>query len=246
MKIRVAACQQNLQERLSEKTIAELHSFQSDFVCLPEHYPLAAEIRNLQQAADRFSERKQYLSDVSHTLQTIVVGGTLTEPTADGYYNTCYVFDRGQEVGSYRKVNPTSREQSAGTLRGSEFKIFELAGLRVGVLICADVLFQESFEQLAALHCQLTFVPTASPHRPGESTEEKYQRDRSIFLEGARKMGCPIIKTCGVGTTFGHPIQGRSLITTTDDILIRAEPHQEQSSLVLKAELDFYGKVNEV
>jgi omega-amidase len=238
MKVRVAACQQNLQERLSEITIAELQSFQPDFVCLPEHYPLAAEIRNLQEAADRFSERKQYLSDISQTLQSIVVGGTLTEPTANGYYNTCYVFDRGREVGSYRKVNPTSREQSAGTLRGSEFKIFELAGLRVGVLICADVLFQESFEQLAALHCQLTFVPTASPHRPGESMEEKYQRDRSIFLEGARKMGCPIIKTCGVGTTFGHPIQGRSLITTTDDILIRAEPHQEQSSLILKAELD--------
>jgi omega-amidase len=238
MKIRVAACQQNLQEPLSETTIAELQSFNPEFICLPEHYPLPAEIKNLQQAADRFAERKQYLSDVARTLQTIVVGGTLTEPTADGYYNTCYVFDRGQEVGSYRKVNPTSREQSAGTLRGSEFKIFELAGLRVGVLICADVLFLESFEQLAALHCQLTFVPTASPYRPGESTEEKYQRDRSIFLEGARKMGCPIVKTCGVGTTFGHPIQGRSLITTTDDILIRAEPHQEQSSLILKADLN--------
>jgi len=237
MKIRVAACQQNLQEPLSETAVAELKSFQPNFVCLPEHYPLAAEIRNLQQAADRFAERKQYLSDVSRTLQTIVVGGTLTEPTSDGYYNTCYVFDRGQEVGSYRKVNPTSREESAGTLRGSEFKIFELAGLRVGVLICADVLFKESFERLAALHCQLTFVPTASPFRPGESMHEKYQRDRSIFLEGARKMGCPIIKTCGVGTTFGHPIQGRSLIATTNDILIRAEPHQEQSSLILKAEL---------
>ena len=238
MKVRVAACQQNLQEPLSDPTITELRSFKPDFVCLPEHYPLAAEIKNLQQAADRFADRKQYLSDVSRTLQTIVVGGTLTEPTTDGYYNTCYVFDRGQEVGSYRKVNPTSREQSAGTLRGSEFKIFELAGLRVGVLICADVLFLESFEQLAALDCQLTFVPTASPYRPGESTAEKYERDRSIFLEGARKMGCPIVKTCGVGTTFGHPIQGRSLITTTDDILIRAEPQQEQSSLVLKAELD--------
>lgn len=238
MKVRVVACQQNLQEPLSETTIADLQFFHPDFICLPEHYPLATEIKNLQLAADRFAERKQYLSDLSRLLQTIVVGGTLTEPTFDGYYNTCYVFDRGEEVGSYRKVNPTSREQSAGTLRGSEFKIFELAGLRVGVLICADVLFQESFEQLAALHCQLTFVPTASPYRPGESTEEKYQRDRTIFLEGARKMGCPIIKTCGVGTTFGHPIQGRSLIATTDDILIRAEPHQEQSSLILKAELD--------
>lgn len=241
MTVRVVACQQNLQEPLSEATISELQSFRPEFVCLPEHYPLAAEIKNLQQAAQRFTERKQYLSDISRILNTTIVGGTLTEPTSDGYYNTCYVFDRGHEVGSYRKVNPTSREQSAGTLPGNEFKILELSGLRIGVLICADVLFQESFEQLAALHCQITFIPTASPYRPGETTAEKFERDRSIFLEGARKLRCPIIKTCGVGTTFGHPIQGRSLITTTDDILVRAEPHQEHSSLILKAELDLPG-----
>jgi len=237
-KVRVAACQQSLQEPISEKMLAELQTWKPDFVCLPEHYPLAAEIKNLEQAADRFPERKQHLKDLSRTLDTVVVGGTLTEPTEAGYYNTCYVFDRGDEAGFYRKVNPTSREQSAGTLRGSEFKIFELLGLRIGVLICADVLFTESFEQLAALRCQITFVPTASPYKPGESTAEKYERDHSIFLEGARKLNCPVIKTCGVGTTFGHRIQGRSLITTPEKILIRAEPHQEHSSLILTAELD--------
>ena len=61
-----------------------------------QHYPLALEIQNLEQAADRFSERKGYLSEISQTLDTVLIGGTLTEKTSDGYYNTCYVFDRGQ------------------------------------------------------------------------------------------------------------------------------------------------------
>jgi hypothetical protein len=91
---------------------------------------------------------------------------------------------------------------------------------------------------MASLGCQITFAPTASPFRAGESLQEKYERDRTIFLEGARRMGCPIIKTCGAGTTFGHPIQGRSLIATPEKIIARAEPHQETSSLLLTAVLD--------
>ena len=237
MKIRVAACQQKLDDPLSGKTISELQQFQPDFICLPEHYPLAFEIQNLEQAANQFPERKNYLREISQKLDTVLVGGTLTEKTSDGFYNTCYVFNRGQEAGFYRKVNPTSREQSAGVRPGNEFKIFEINNLRVGVLICADVLFPASFSKLAALGCQIIFVPTASPYRQGESVEEKFERDRLIFLEGAKAAGAPLIKTCGVGTTFGHRIQGRSLIVTPEKIVARADPHQEDSSLTLKAEL---------
>lgn len=237
LKIRVAACQQSLQEELTPDTLQQLGSFSPDFVSLPEHYPLPEDVQNIQQAAALFQQRKQYLRSLSEGLSTVLIGGTLTELTPEGYYNTCYVFDRGNEAGFYRKVYPTIREQEAGVLKGSEFKMFELRGIRVGVLICADVLFEESFQGLSALRCQITFVPTASPFRPGESFEEKFERDRSIFVEGARKMQCAVVKTCGVGTTFGHPIQGRSLIATPDGVLTRAEPHQEKESLILFAEL---------
>ncbi|HSE42545.1 MAG TPA: carbon-nitrogen hydrolase family protein [Acidobacteriota bacterium] len=238
MKIRVAACQQTLNDPLSASMISQLQEFKPDYICLPEHYPLSTEIQNLEQAAERFAERKNYLTELSKILDTVVIGGTLTEKTGDGYYNTCYVFDRGKDVGFYRKVNPTSREQSAGVRPGDEFKTFEFNGLRVGVLICADVLFPESFRRLAALGSQIVFIPTASPYRPGESIEEKYERDRIIFHEGSKAIGAPLIKTCGVGTTFGHPIQGRSLIVTPEKIITRAEPDQEHSPLILTAELD--------
>lgn len=236
MKIRVAACQQPLHEPLSDALLEQLHGL--DFICLPEHYPLASEIRNLEEAASRFQQRKEYLSGLSAKLRAVVVGGTLTERTAGGYYNTCYLFEVGREIGSYRKVNPTPREMSAGVLRGDEFKAFEVRGLRVGVLICADVLNERSFDILRGLDCSITFVPTASPYRSTDTVEDKLERDRSIFLEGAKKMKCPIVKTCGVGTTFGHRLQGRSLIATPERILARAEPQQEDAPLLLTAELD--------
>jgi len=245
--IKVAACQQPLHEELTESTLQQLNSYSPDFVCLPEHYPLPKDVENIEQAGALFEKRRRYLQSVSSRLSTVLIGGTLTELTREGYYNTCYVFEDGKEAGFYRKVYPTAREQEAGILRGNEFKMFELRGIRVGVLICADVLFQESFEELSALGCEITFVPTASPLRKGESVKEKYERDRSIFVEGARKLGCPVVKTCGVGTTFGHPIQGRSLIATPEGIVLRAEPQQEQDALILFAELEvqFSTKANE-
>ena len=237
LKIKVAVCQQPLHEPLPTETLNELRSFAPDFISLPEHYPLPKEVQDIHQAASLFSKRKQYLQSLSVELSTVLVGGTLTELTYEGFYNTCYVFDCGQEVGFYRKVYPTQREREAGVLRGSEFKMFEIRGTRVGVLICADVLFEESFHELSALRCEIAFVPTASPYRADESVEEKFGRDQSIFVEGSRKLDCPVIKTCGVGTTFGHPIQGRSLIATPKGILTRAEPHQESHPLILFASL---------
>jgi predicted amidohydrolase len=234
----VAACQQPLDQPLSLHTKKRILRSRTDFVCLPEHYPLASEIRSLDEAASMFAQRHAYLADLSAELHAVVVGGTLTEKTSMGFYNTCYVFEEGSEIGSYRKVHPTAREVSAGVLRGEEFKVFHVRGLTVGVLICADVLDLRSFEELASLGCRLAFVPTASPFRPGEPVADKFERDQSIFLEGARRLGCPVVKTCGVGATFGHPLQGRSLIATPERILRRAEPEQEQSPLLLVAELE--------
>jgi len=237
MRIRAIACQQPLHEPLSEETLQRINDYTPDFVCLPEHYPLSKQIQNLEQAAVMYLERKNYLSGLSSRMKGVLIGGTLTEKTPAGYYNTCYVFDEGRELGFYRKVHPTSGEQARGVLQGTEFKVFDVREVRAGVLICADVLNERSFEELGSLGCQITFIPTASPFRPGETVEEKFERDRSIFLESARKMQCPIVKTCGVGTTFGLPIQGRSLIASPEAIVARAEPSQEHEPLLLFAEL---------
>jgi predicted amidohydrolase len=238
MKIRVAACQQPLHEEISVETLERIHQLELDYLCLPEHYPLAKEITNLQEAAALYPQRKNYLLELSSRVRAVLIGGTLTENTAGGYYNTCYVFDAGKEIGAYRKVHPTQREQAAGVLQGSEFKVFEIRNLKVGVLICADVLNARSFAEMASLRCQITFVPTASPFRPNEKIEEKFERDQSIFVEGARQMGCPIIKTCGVGTTFGHPIQGRSLIATPEGIVARVSPDQENVGTLIHSDLE--------
>lgn len=242
MKIRVAACQHPVHEELSGETIESILKQKPDFVCLPEHYPLPETVQTVTEAAALFSKRKSYLSGLSSRLNTVLVGGTLTEETPDGYYNTCFLFERGKEVGYYRKVHPTSSEEKAGIRRGQEFKMFEVRNLKVGVLICADVLNEQSFQEMSSRQSQIVFVPTASPFRAGESVDEKYRRDETIFQAGARIMGCPVVKTCGVGTVFGHLLQGRSLITTPQRIVARAGPQEENRQLLLVADLEIQNR----
>ncbi len=238
MMIRVAVCQQRLHENLGDDVLRRIMGAQPHFLCLPEHYPLPKHVKNIKQAADLFDERKQYLCEISKKTQTVLIGGTLTEPVDGGFHNTCYVFSNGVEAGFYRKVYPTEREIEAGVIPGKDFCVFDLQGVRAGVLICADVLFERSYTEMASRKCAMTFVPTASPFRSGETVEQKFERDHSIFVEGAKKLRGPMIKTCGVGSTFGHPIQGRSLIATPAGILTRAEPHQENDPLLLIADLE--------
>lgn len=239
MRVKVAACQRFLDQPVDPNTCNFLVGQGAQFVCLPEHYPLPERVRDVREAAGLFDERYRYLEGLSRELRMVVVGGTLTEKSEAGFYNTCYVFDSGEELGYYRKVHPTEKEMSAGVMPGEGIKVVEARGVPIGVLICADVLDPGSFDVLAGLGCRIAFVPTASPYREGEPAEEKYERDRSIFLEGARTMGCPVVKSCGVGTILGkHRLQGRSLIATPDRIVARSEPHQEESELLLIAELE--------
>src|SRR5262245_41263029 len=79
MKIRVIACQQPLHEEISPDTMNRIRDLDPDFLCLPEHYPLAKTIQNLREAAALYPRRKKYLSDLSSQLRAVLVGGTLTE-----------------------------------------------------------------------------------------------------------------------------------------------------------------------
>ena len=65
MRIRAVACQQPLHEPISEQTLLRIGEYAADFVCLPEHYPLAKQIHNLEQAASMYTKRKNYLANVS-------------------------------------------------------------------------------------------------------------------------------------------------------------------------------------
>ncbi len=210
-----------------------------DFICLPEYCFIPLQAASQLEAAKDLKKNLDLLAALSVRLDSVLIGGSLIEEEAGKFYNTCYVFDRGWPVGKYRKVNLYRREAGKGVSTGSRYEVFEIGGIRVGVLICADVLFPESYQKLAEMKPDVIFVPTTSPYRADDTLEAKERRDSDYFLAGAKTTSAYVAKCCAAGVLLGGRLQGRSLIAAPWGILKRVPFEDEDKELVLTAELDF-------
>jgi len=82
---------------------------------------------------------RKFLSTLARVCKIAVVGGSIDYDDDGTRRNSCYVFDAdGNEVGVYHKRMLFGSEQGARA-PGESPGIFELAGVRVAVLICADL-----------------------------------------------------------------------------------------------------------
>jgi predicted amidohydrolase len=152
-----------------------------------------------------------------------VAGGTLVEPSADGtgWHNTAVMFEDGREIGRYRKIRLMPGEIANGARPGSDPAAFVVRGVRVAPVICADVLDPATFDRIAALDADLIVAPVASPFLAADTADAKERRDREIFLAGATRARAAIVKVCGVGSIFGRPLQGRSLVVSPEGVHFR-------------------------
>lgn len=238
MMITVTALQLPLGRGVTLEDKLHLIRRRPDFVCLPEYSFIQPTDTGYADGGALLNERLETLANLSRELGCVVIGGTLPHPVNGGYANTCTVFDRGKMVGSYQKVNPYGREEQRGIVPGTEYRVFDAGGIRMGVLICADVLTKDSFTAMGEMGAEVVFVPTISPFREADTVFEKDRRDASIFVAGAQKARAYVVKSCGVGTIFGNPLQGRSGIFAPWGIMSRVTPDSESKKLTLTKLLD--------
>lgn len=105
----------------------------------------------------------------------VVVGG-FAELGEDGHvYNSAAVVDGSGLVAVYRKVHLWDAEKLVFTPGADPAPVVEIAGLRIGVLICYDLEFPELTRGLALRGADLLAVPTnwpEVPRPPGERAPE--------------------------------------------------------------------------
>jgi len=238
MIIRVAALQYPLGQEIALEDKLFLIRRRPDFVCLPEYYFVRTDCGGVEEAAHGARGGIETIEKLSVDLATTVIGGSMIIQSKRGYANTTMVFSRGRLIGSYRKINLSRNEPRRGIVPGKKVMVFEVGGVRVGVLICADVLDPKLFKKLKKQQVDVIFVPTASPHRPNDTLFEKQLRDSTIFVRGAQLANAYVIKTGGVGTLFGSRLQGRSAVFAPWGILAKTAVDDENRKRILIAVLD--------
>lgn len=238
MLINVVLCQLKIGGGISLAEKIHIFKRKPDFVCLPEYFLLPTESVDYLLYASRYDGNTKYLSRLSNELDTTLIAGTVIEKNGSSFYNTSYVYRRGEKLAAYRKRYPTDKEQEHGIVPGNKFIVFETDGLKVGVLICADVLRKEAFIKMGRLGADIIFIPTISPLLKDDSPFKKQVRDEMIFVAGARLANAFVVKTCGLGDIFGNPLNGRSLVAAPWGIIWQVSPENEQRPRIQSQILD--------
>lgn len=124
-----------------------------DTVVLPEMWNTGYALAELEQTADHNAEpTASFLSQLAEKYHINIIGGSIGNNRSGHFYNTSLVFNReGELVYDYDKIHlvPMLNEHDYLTGGTKKARVFELDGIKMGLIICYDLRFPELARQLA-------------------------------------------------------------------------------------------------
>lgn len=151
-----------------EKGIRDAARQGADLVIAPElaltGYGAGNAITRLAEPANGPSLKRLY-SIVAQTGTALVTG--FAEADNESVWNSAIFIDGKNKSVVYRKSHLYGDYERALCKAADPSTVtFQLAGMKVGMLICFDVEFPENVRRLALAGCDLVVVPTALPESP--------------------------------------------------------------------------------
>ncbi len=98
------------------------------------------------------------LRELSATQQTAIITG-VAEKGSSRPYNSAVLFDQGHYRGSYRKIHLFADEKRWFAAGQDPPPLFEVQGVKIGLMICFDWLFPEICRRLALQGAQMIAHP---------------------------------------------------------------------------------------
>lgn len=130
---------------------------------LPEMWSAGYDYKRLSSHAEETPRVLETIRKRSAELNLVIVG-SLPELSGNRVYNTAYVVDRGELVGSYRKLHmfSTMGEDRFLSPGDSSLVVATSAG-KLGVAICYDLRFPELFRKMALEGAEIICLPAEWP-----------------------------------------------------------------------------------
>lgn len=138
-----------------------------DVIVLPETWNTGFIPGNFEELADVEGEGTiPLLGGLAKQHGVNIVGGSVVNKLGGRIYNTSYSFNRqGELIAVYNKIHLFSPAREHEYFEhGNELCVFELDGVKAGVIICYDLRFPELARSLALQGIQVLFVPAEWPH----------------------------------------------------------------------------------
>lgn len=155
-------------KKVKEWIEKEVNSNNPDTIVLPEVWSTAYTLDDIEKVADRDGEpTKSFLKEIAKNLSVNIIGGSIINKVDERFYNTALVISRsGNLVYEYNKVHLVPMLNEHHYLTGGEQvpEVFELDGIKMGLIICYDLRFPEIIRSLALEGAQVLHIIAQWPN----------------------------------------------------------------------------------
>lgn len=209
--------------RLNElhNNIAELQKLisqgkQADLLVLPELANSGYNFRNRTEAFacseevgnGRFHD---FISETASLNKQVIITG-INERAGTKLYNSAVMYDRkGKLAGHYRKLHLFMHEKDFFEPGNTGLPVFDIEGIKIGIQVCFDWAFPESWRLLALKGAQIIAHPSNLVLPYAQQVIPSYALLNKTFIITANR----------VGEDYGLRFTGQSVIAGTKGDVIR-------------------------
>ncbi|MDG2003820.1 MAG: N-carbamoylputrescine amidase [Novosphingobium sp.] len=181
-------------------------------------------------------------------MQALAAGLRVAIPTSfferDGqhYYNTLAMIDESGEIlGTYRKSHipdgPGYEEKFYFRPGNDGFKVWDIAGTRIGVGICWDQWYPECARVMALMGAEMLLYPTAIGSEPQDADLDTSRMWRRAMIGHAVSNCMPVIAANRVGDEDGQRFYGNSFIADEWGDCVASFEDEESGALLATLDL---------
>lgn len=167
-----------------------------------------------------------------------IVAG-VTEMDGEKLFNTAVMYGPRGLVGKYRKVHLWDAEALYFTPGDLGFPVFDTPHGRIGMLVCYDGWFPESYRSLVLQGADIVCVPTNWVPIPGQASGEQAMAT-ILSMANAHSNGLVIAAANRTGIERGQEFIGQSLIVSHTGWPV-AGPAAHEGPATLLADVDVEG-----
>lgn len=191
---------------------SKLSKEKSDFLLLPEYFPLYDSSSSPEKLADKSKFLSDELLQISEYYKGVIIGGSIFRKDDSGKLRISVpIIQNVVVVDWYDKRELLSEEQTAAS--GDAETIFIMGGFRFGIVAGNEIKDRSRLEELKSQNVNLLFhvdsvLESDSSHAQDLERYAKLSSEFDIF----------IARVTGVGSALGRKGIGRSLLSTSSGV----------------------------
>ncbi len=150
-----------------EKNFAQISKLignaKADLIVLPELFATGytftskKEVNNLAETRD--GETASFLKEISNKTGAVIVAGFIEKENGKNYNSSIMVY-KNKVIDTYRKIHLYNKEKLWFSLGNKKLQVYNVNGMRMGMMVCFDWLFPEVSRTLALNHAQIITHPS--------------------------------------------------------------------------------------